>query len=53
VTIRPSDDDLTYLAAIGAALRSQGQTFATKTDSIRHALKVAAAGVAMPNEVAQ
>ena len=48
LTIRPTDDDLAHLAVIGAALRAEGQPFATRTAVIRVALARVAAAVSAP-----
>ena len=45
LAMRPTQDDLRHLDIIAAALRSAGQPFVTRSDALRHALRVVASAV--------
>ena len=45
LAFRFTADDLHHLAVIATGLRAAGDTFANRTDALRHALTLAAAAV--------
>lgn len=50
---RATPTDLAHLASIAAALREAGESFATRTDAMRHALEEAAAALAVPSKASR
>lgn len=48
LTVRATDTDLLHLANIAVALRANGKPFVTRTDALRHALRVTAAAMVAP-----
>ena len=49
LAFRATTTDLHNLAVIATGLRATGQTFANRTDAIRHALAMMAAAFAVPS----
>lgn len=49
LAFRATTTDLHNLAAIATGLQASGQTFANRTDAMRHALATVAAALAAPS----
>ncbi len=45
LALRPTVADMAHLDAIAAALRATGKPYATRSDALRHALRVVASAV--------